>query len=171
MDRKQLDIYGHDFIEAFLNNRLTKGEFELYRQDWIIQNSALYSEPQVDKAYLNFEPPEKPQVCPECSGFGSITIAGCSGTKNAKCPKCDGTGKVPVPSTTASNGMLKELHDACDNLNALMGTPESLCVFCHSQYYDGSGIIHKSDCVMVKVRLALKTPDSVPIPPSRTADG
>ena len=56
----------------------------------------LYSEPQVDKAYLNFEPPEKPQVCPECSGFGSITIAGCSGTKNTKCPKCNGTGKVPT---------------------------------------------------------------------------
>ena len=71
-------------------------------QDWEWErmgkelDAALYSEPQVDKAYLNFEPPEKPQVCPECSGFGSITIAGCSGTKNIKCPKCNGTGNVPA---------------------------------------------------------------------------
>ena len=54
---------------------------------------------------------------------------------------------------------LQELHDACDNLNVLMGTPSSLCVFCHSRFYNASGIIHEHDCVMVKTRFALQEGD------------
>ena len=74
--------------------------------------SALYSEPQVDKAYLNFEPPEKPQVCPACKGSGQAHYQrGLNDTpaivEIRDCPDCNGTGCIPVPSTPAIEGMLK----------------------------------------------------------------
>ena len=67
---------------------------------------ALYSEPQVDKAYLNFEPPEKPQVCPACKGSGQAHYQrGLNDTpaivEIRDCPDCNGTGCIPVPSTLA----------------------------------------------------------------------
>ena len=56
----------------------------------------LYSEPKVDKEYLNFEPSEEPQVvCPACDGSG-IDV----GIETTGCSCCNGTGKVqavPVP--------------------------------------------------------------------------
>jgi hypothetical protein len=80
------------------------------------KHKALYSEPQVDKAYLNFEPPEKPQVCPKaeqmiCPKIGAcqhpiprfcghdkphVTKINCANTAG-NCPAC-----IPVPSTPAS---------------------------------------------------------------------
>lgn len=56
---------------------------------------------------------------------------------------------------------LKELlitcHQYLDNVNALQGKPSELCMVCHSYRHDGTGIIHKSDCLILKIRKYLGT--------------
>jgi len=47
---------------------------------------------------------------------------------------------------------LKRLEEVYDEINAVLGTPDSLCIYCDSNRYDGRGIIHKDSCCLKKLR-------------------
>lgn len=52
--------------------------------------------------------------------------------------------------------LLREAHDSMDELNN--NTPDgAVCWFCTEAGYDGTGIKHKEDCVLVKIRREIKT--------------
>lgn len=49
--------------------------------------------------------------------------------------------------------LLRKVHQAMDNVNASYGWPRAFCLFCHSNDYDGIGIIHQEDCIILEVRV------------------
>jgi len=53
--------------------------------------------------------------------------------------------------------ILNLAHNALDAINGKLGNEQELCLFCHSNLADGSGIIHRENCVILLVRKALKS--------------
>jgi hypothetical protein len=51
--------------------------------------------------------------------------------------------------------LLKEAHDAMDDLNADDDAHVVGCGWCQSFGYDGDGLNHKDDCILVRIRQAL----------------
>ncbi len=50
---------------------------------------------------------------------------------------------------------LRKAHDALDFINGKWGTKQELCLFCHSDKYDASGIVHRVKCPIAESRKAL----------------
>ena len=50
---------------------------------------------------------------------------------------------------------LRRTHDVLDDLNA--NASSAMCLWCHEKGYDGDGLKHKDDCVLVAAREALTT--------------
>ena len=66
-----------------------------------------------------------------------------------------------TPETRAA---LTEAHDLLDDRNAAEGQPGRLCLLCDAADYEGSqGIVHASDCLLVRIRALLARPDPEPL--------
>ena len=53
------------------------------------------------------------------------------------------------------NSLKKELFDIenkLDKLNSNYGFKNDYCIFCHSNIYNGKGIIHKRNCIIQQLR-------------------
>lgn len=50
--------------------------------------------------------------------------------------------------------LLKEAHDKMDNYNASKNEPLAWhsCYWCNGTGYDGNGLDHDEDCILVKIR-------------------
>lgn len=54
--------------------------------------------------------------------------------------------------------LLQEAHDEMDEVNFIYGTINKLCIFCRAPEYSGNGgIVHKPDCIIIKLRKVLKS--------------
>ena len=47
---------------------------------------------------------------------------------------------------------LKEIEAILDALNGRYGNEKELCIYCHSNKYDASGIIHEEKCPILRLR-------------------
>ncbi len=48
--------------------------------------------------------------------------------------------------------LLKLLECILDELNSKYGNEKELCLYCHSDIYDTSGIVHREKCVILRLR-------------------
>ena len=54
--------------------------------------------------------------------------------------------------------LLKEAHNELDDINSSFGKKYMLCLYCGSREYNHQGIIHTEDCLITRIRQALKEP-------------
>jgi hypothetical protein len=52
--------------------------------------------------------------------------------------------------------LLIQVHTYLDLINSKYGNEKELCLYCHSNLIDYSGIVHTKDCVISKLRVYLK---------------
>ena len=102
MEKKESATVSLKLLLEGIGSSLSKGEPVDYNSLAERFINYFYSEPQVCPK------PEQMMICPECGGFGQITIAGCSGTKSGKCPVCKGTSKVSPPEPVKPEERLPE---------------------------------------------------------------
>lgn len=59
----------------------------------------------------------------------------------------------PAPAQAGLREALQSAHDRMDNVNA--STTRAECVWCRAEGYDGDGLKHTEDCIIVVCRAAL----------------
>ena len=62
-------------------------------------------------------------------------------------------GSIPV--TLTMQDLLRELEILLDDLNSRYGNEKELCLYCHSNEYDSSGIVHDEKCIIIRLRKEL----------------
>jgi len=48
--------------------------------------------------------------------------------------------------------LLKEAHDRMDDANTEIEYKDYVCMWCYSESWDGTGIIHSGDCILIRMR-------------------
>ena len=48
--------------------------------------------------------------------------------------------------------LLEEAETILDELNSKYGNKKELCLYCHSDIYSSSGIIHDEECIILRLR-------------------
>jgi hypothetical protein len=51
--------------------------------------------------------------------------------------------------------LLLEAHEILDDLNASELKINDVCYFCHVRGYNGKGILHTDNCILIKIRQVL----------------